>query len=123
MKRLSINIGFITNSSSVIHAFDQELLEDEDVKAFMIAYEIQDGFIGKNLWNRSQCGSVILTEEQRQEAIANLNDEEYGNPNIPEPVVVIYGDEYNTLAREVCDLLSNAAKKLGKGDMGQNDFN
>lgn len=119
MKKLVIQIGFITNSSSVIHWYSKEILEDPDVQAFLKAYEIQDGFVGKNMWYRSACGSFLVTGEQIADAKANLDNPDYGvevgdhlePESVNGGVVVIYGDEHNDLASELNELLREVADK------------
>ena len=121
--RLVINVGFITNSSSVIHWFPKEILNDEDVQAFLKAYQLEDGYVGEDLWYRSACGSFLRTKEQYEEATAKLNDAEYSSAPTVGPVdgshvAVIYGDEHQTIFMELSHLLSTAAERMGLADGG-----
>ena len=64
-KTLRINTGFITNSSSVVHHFPQELWEHPEVQALAKTYGLDtEGYIGKDLWNRARCESVAITQEE-----------------------------------------------------------
>lgn len=107
--------------------FPRSILEDHDVKAFIDAYEIQGGFVGENLWHRGMCGSFVVTEEQRAQAAAELNDPDYGGGKYdlggPDTVAVIYGDEYESIASELSAVLSVAARRMGIGSSGGFDYN
>lgn len=103
--------GFVTNSSSMICWFDRKLLEHPDVRAWVDAYGIGEGFIGTDMWHRGACGSILMTLEQKADAMAELNSADYGDFDLgdnPDEFVVIYGDEYTSLASEFCNVLSNA---------------
>ena len=124
--KLSINSGFITNSSSVVHGFDKELLEDPDVAAFMAKYEIQGGYVN-DVWYRS-CDSIAVTPEQKQNLIEQFASSDYSPRAIPvkpddNQIVVVYGDEYDSLASQLCGLLSSAAKRLERGEIWEDYFN
>lgn len=119
-KRLIINVGFITNSSSAIHWFPKEILEDPDVKAFMDAYGLSGGHVGDNLWHRGYCDTVAITAEQKQAVHTQLSDSEYGghiggsvNPGDDNTFVVIYGDEYLSVTSELADILSRVCAERG----------
>ena len=125
-KQISISIGFVTNSSSVVHHFPRELLDHPKVKAFIEKFELQDGFVGDDLWHRAQCGSFLVTPEQKAKVERDfrgdnhLSDGDYQctGPAIdmdPEQVVLIYGDEYGSIASSLCSLLLNALCEQ-KGD-------
>lgn len=123
--RLSINIGFVTNSSSVVHHFPKELLNDPTVKAFIEAFELSRGFVGEDLWHRGACGTFAVTKEQKAEVQAKLQSINEGRDaddytvNVPgiamddDSVVLIYGDEYSSIASSLSGLMMEAAKKLG----------
>lgn len=115
MKRvLSIVTGFVTNSSSVIHGFDRAVLQDPRVQALMDAYDVRGGFIGPHLGSRSHCTSLIMTPEQQKEATERFVGLEYGgfNPGFAEDMVYcIYGDEYESLASELCHIMREVADK------------
>ena len=120
MRRLTVNIGFITNSSSVIHWFDGAILKDPEVQAFIDAYELSAGSIGENLWNRARCGSLLTTEDQFAQVREDLADE-IGSNNIVQNggvatrnggVAIIYGDEYATIFSELAHVMSEAAERL-----------
>lgn len=119
-KRLIINMGFITNSSSAIHWFPKELLDEPEVKAFMDAYGLGSGYVGDDLWYRSNCETIALTKEQKQEVKGQLTREDYGsrmgdtvNPDDDSQFVIIYGDEYQSVTSELAHLLSEIAAKKG----------
>lgn len=116
-KRLTINVGFITNSSSCVHFFPKALFMDPSVQAFLSAYDLQNGFVGNDLWHRAECTSLLVTQEQKAKAQADLNSSQYsGGPTITcddETVVVIYGDEYDNVAREVNEIMCALAEKQG----------
>jgi hypothetical protein len=115
MKRLTINIGFITNSSSVVHWLPKEILQDEEVKAFLDAYGLAGGTVGDDLWRRDTCSSFIVTPEQAEAANEQLRSSEYSAPvEVPvDAVTVIYGDEYSTVFAELSHVLEAAASRLG----------
>jgi len=96
MKRLSVNIGHITNSSSVVYSFPREVLEDEAVKAILTAYEVPADSIGDNMWYRSECNSFVSTVEGWHEIDEDFRSIEYTSPQYGQPgdVLIIYGDEY-----------------------------
>lgn len=121
-KRLTINVGFITNSSSAVHWFPKELLEEPEVKTFMDAYGLNEGYVGTEMWGRSTCETVALTKAQKQEVKNKLGAEpEYGGASIVDRIdpdsdkdfVVIYGDEHCSVTSELSRLLSDAASKRG----------
>jgi hypothetical protein len=118
-KQISISIGFVTNSSSVVHHFPRELLNHPKVKTFIEKFELQDGFVGDNLWHRDRCGSFLVSADQKAEVARNfsgdnsLSDDDYQckGPAIdmdPDQVVLIYGDEYGSIASSLCSLLIEA---------------
>jgi hypothetical protein len=118
MKVISMVSGFITNSSSVIHFFDMRLLEDTEVSEFFDTYGIHDGILGDDLWYRSQCASLLIGKEMKQDAQDALNNMEYSSNDFDLQVedenigVVIYGDEYTSFASELSFILDTAAAKL-----------
>lgn len=129
--RITIGSGFITNSSSVVHYFDKSLLEDPEVAAFIKAYDLQDGIIGKEMYSRSGCSSFLPTRELKEEARRRFNAamDDYGveshidfGANEDNVVTLVYGDEYYSFASILCKLLSEAADRKGSGDLGSNEF-
>lgn len=108
--RLSINIGFITNSSFAVHHFPKQLLEYPAVRSFLEVYEISRGFVGPDLDDRANCSTVAMTKDQKQKV---------GKDRLPyvdlepEGVLVIYGDEYESVARELAELMRQAAEAMG----------
>lgn len=131
MMRITIGSGFITNSSSVVHYFDKSLLEDPEVAAFIKAYDLQDGVIGREMYSRSNCSSFLPTRELKEEARRRFSAamESYGSEshidfgadddNI---VTLVYGDEYYSFASILCGLLSEAAERKGSGNLGGDEF-
>lgn len=113
--QLTVNTGFITNSSSCVHWFDPRVLKDPDVKQFISKYELADGEVGSGLMNRSSCGSYIPNATKHAEAMAQLAGEEYSPPIGPtydDRVIVIYGDEYQTVFSMLSERMRKAAERL-----------
>ena len=130
-KQISVSIGFVTNSSSVIHHFPRELLEHPQVKAFIEKFELQDGFVGEDLWHLSHCTSFLVTPEQKAGVQERFTHNEYDSrgPGIdmdPNQVVLIYGDEYTSIASSLCSLLKDALCEKAGPDArwgGSNSYN
>lgn len=128
MKVVTVNMGFVTNSSSCVHHFDRRVLDDPNVRAFMEAYNIQGGYVGSNLWNRSQCSSFIVTDAQRVEAQEDIAQVDFSPPSLTvhgqDTVAVIYGDEYSDITSELCNLLRETCVKLyPEWDHGHSEYN
>lgn len=124
--KISVNTGFITNSSSVVHGFDQELLEDPDVAAFIQTYGMSEGFVG-DVWYRSET-TFAVTPEQKQEVREAFSTSEFSSRSIPgdnddDSVIIVYGDEYETITSELANLLYQASQRLGRGNLWSFDFN
>lgn len=115
--RIGINIGFVTNSSSMVYHFPRELLANPEVKAFLNAFELHGGFVGSELWSRDTCTTIAMTKEQKQEVVAKLAESDYCAPpgiNVDDDsVVVIYGDEYQSIASTLARMLCDIAHKTG----------
>ncbi len=126
MKILSANIGFVTNSSSVVYHFPREVVENEDIQAFIKAFEIEEGYVGNHLWNRSSCQTFALTKEQKQEVNAELSDPDYGSGlsvnTEDDSVVMVYGDEYHDITSILIHMMVEVAKKMDVSYTEQ-DFN
>ena len=121
MKRIGINIGFITNSSSCVHHVPRAILDDPEISAFLEAFEVNKGFVGTDLWHRGLCSSLLVTDEQKAEARRQLHDGEYKGPAIPDDpnlVTVIYGDEHESIAHTLMALIE---RKIG--DVPHDDYN
>lgn len=107
--------SFVTNSSSQIVSFSKELLDNPQVKAFLEAFDIVGGYVGSNLWDRGQCGSLIVTDDQTKEANDQLQDPYYTEyataptvelPSTTNKVTAIYGDEYSDdMAYQLVELI------------------
>lgn len=115
--RMSVNIGFITNSSSCVFYFPPEVLQDETVSAFLSSYGLLDGFVSSDVWHRGGCDSLAITSEQKRELYGQLASCEYGSGgHLVDPkaegVYVVYGDEYHNVAHILCNLMSQAYAKL-----------
>lgn len=115
---VSINIGFITNSSSVVHHFPREMLAHPTISAFMVAMGIEDGFVGDNLWDRGGCTTVAITKEQKEEAWEKLQTESEhcrapGIDTKGDDIVLIYGDEYESVAASLAGLMGQVAHEMG----------
>ncbi len=125
-RRVTVNVGFITNSSSCVYYFPKEVLDDPQVKAFIEAHELGDGYLGSHLWSRESCSSFLVTKEQKAEAKSILrnpydDDDKYSDycseaSKVIDPkddgVYVIYGDEYSDTTHVLCRILSNALGRL-----------
>lgn len=125
--RVSMNVGFVTNSSSVVYHFPAEVLQDPKVKAMIEAYELGDGYVGPDMWHRGQCETIALTKDKKKEAQAALHghgyDFEVRVPSVnaeDDSVLIIYGDEYPCLAMQLADLMKQAMG--GNGGYGD-DYN
>lgn len=111
---LGINVGFVTNSSSMVHHFPRQLLDDPKVKAFLEAFGVEHGVVGDNLWHRGACTTIAITKEQKQEVVRAFAEEEYSHPHIDvnsDEVVVIYGDEYTSVANTLAHMLSELCRE------------
>jgi len=129
--RLTVNIGFITNSSFAVYHFPRELLENPKVKAFFDTYELHCGFVGYDVTCRNTAGTIAMTAEQRQEVCDQFQagDEEYADygscyPKIDpndEDILIIFGDEYDDTASNLAYLMREVADELGI-DYGKGDY-
>lgn len=114
---ISFGMGHVTNSSSCIHYLPKEILNHPVVKAFIEAYEIR-GHVGKDIWSRSECGSILFTREQKTEANRDMTQEEYGKPldcDNENEFIVIYGDEYQGIENLFARMCRDVARELGLG--------
>lgn len=117
-RRITVNVGFITNSSSCVYYFPKEVLSDPMVKAFLKAYELEDGYLGSNLQCRDTCASLIVTKAQKGKAKAELTYEgestEASQAIDPDSdgVYVFYGDEYTDTTQILCRIMSEALARL-----------
>lgn len=112
---ITLGLGHTTNSSSCIHFFPKEILKHPLLASFLERYEISGGFVGEDLWMRSTCDSILLTEDQKEEADKDLNSLE-GSPSVvgnPGEFVVIYGDEYSGIAQIFAEMCEDVCKELG----------
>lgn len=113
-KMLGLNIGFITNSSSAVYHFPRSLLAHPKVKKFIETFELSDGFVGSDLWRRDTCTTIAMTREQKKEASAKLADSEYCTPPAidvdDDSVLIIYGDEYESIARSLASVMEEVAR-------------
>lgn len=119
--KISMNMGFVTNSSSVVHHFPKEVLKDPRVQAFLEAFEVQDGFVGVNLWRRSECTTIALTKDQKRKVQDELNNNECESRGLSinaesDEIVIIYGDEYSSIASSLVHLMSEAMAAIHGGD-------
>jgi len=126
---IGINIGFVTNSSSVVYHFPRSLLQEPSIKAFLDAFDLHQGFVGSDLWHRNECATIAMTKEQKQETKKQLHHSDYGEysrlPSIDtedDSVVLVYGDEYESVASMLARLLSDTAEKFGI-TVSRNDYN
>ena len=125
---ISFNIGFVTNSSSAVHHFPKQLMDDPLVKKFMELFDLGPGksVVGKRFFDRSGCSSIAFDTEAKTRIEARMREEGEGYRDIgfepdlppvqtedPDDIVVIYGDEYESLASQFAELLREAAKRLG----------
>ncbi len=122
-RRLSMNLGFVTNSSSMIHHFPKEVLDHPKVRTFMRVFEIEDGFVGQDLWHRGACTTVAVTKEQKKQVQASFTNNEGAfeerGPKISvdsDEVVVIYGDESSSVACSLACLMCEVLAEMKGGD-------
>lgn len=122
MKRIVINNGFVTNSSSCVYQIDRELLEDPEIQEFMDKHGLtESGYIGSNLWHRAQCESVAVTTEEQKQVKESLREAPYSGTAGPgvdpsdDQIVVVYGDEYQGIAQQLVRLIR---KKTGFDPFG-----
>lgn len=121
-KHLSINVGFITNSSSVVHHFPREVLNDPRVQGFLKVFEIENGFIGGNMWHRGDCDTFAITREQKLDVQNALRHSDFGSeysscgPGIDtesDEIVIAYGDEYSNLVHALTALIQKVLEEQG----------
>lgn len=115
---ITLGLGHTTNSSSCIHFFPKEILKHPLLASFLERYEISGGFVGEDLWDRSVCDSLLLTEEQKGLAEKDLKSMEGTRPpsvmgGSQEEFVVIYGDEYSGIASIFAEMCEDVCKDLG----------
>lgn len=126
-KVIGISVGFVTNSSSMVYHFPRKLLEDPTIQTFLKAFEVEEGFIGSDLWHRGECGTFAVTQSQKEQVVKLLGETEYCRPPAidmdPDTVVVIYGDEYPGMASTISGMLRAAAERLGIRDFGGDEYN
>jgi len=124
MKIIGMNVGFITNSSSVVYHFPKEVLEHKSVKHLIESYNIGNGYIGSDMWHRGQCESIATTKETKKALKDQMKSDylslgygdEYYGPQIDDEddsIVIVYGDEYDGLAQELCYAMEEACEELG----------
>ena len=114
MKKLAINTGYTTNSSSRVVHIPKDLLEDPDIQAVLEKYEVEDGYVGDNLWHRAKCETLALTKEQKRKAKDQLQNHGYDHeptaiPRIDvgdeDKAVLVYGDEYNGIVQTILGMI------------------
>lgn len=131
--QLGINIGFVTNSSSMVYHVPKAVLEDPNIKAFLQAFELEEGFVGSDLWSRDTCETFAVTKEQKLEARKKL-DEYWDDPefSIRTPaidveddstVVLIFGDEYPGVVSSLLGLLREVLEKDGGRGLFGDEYN
>lgn len=116
---ISANVGFVTNSSSVIYHFPKEILEDEEVKKFIEDYGLEHGFVGNDLWHRDGCTTLALTKDQKHYVNLGLkgdNEDDYSFYNVSvneesDEIVLIYGDEYESIVHTLARLMKDVANR------------
>lgn len=115
--RIGMNLGFVTNSSSVVYHFPAEVLKDPRVQAFLEGFEVRQGFVGDNMWSREACSSVAFNVEQKEEIRHQMSNNEYAHgPEInteDDSVVIVYDDEYQSLASSLAHLMAEVARQMG----------
>lgn len=121
--RIGINIGFVTNSSSMVYHFPRELLAEPKIQAFLTAMDLHGGFVGSELWSRDTCTTIAMTKEQKQECVRKLAESDYCTPpgisTDDDSVVIIYGDEYQSVASTLAWMLKDIARSKGVDYAGQ----
>ena len=112
---ISATTNFVTNSSSVVHHFPNELLEHPAVKQFMRIFGLTE-YVSDDLWNRGNCDSIAFSKERKLDLIANSKEEDgYYFPGIDvegDTFVTVYGDEYESLASSFTSICQVAAQEM-----------
>ncbi len=123
---ISINVGFVTNSSSVVYHFPKEILEHPDVAAFLSKMSIEDGFVGSDMWDRYRCESFAVTKTQKEAVRSDMlhgSGSEYctgaGINTDTDEVIVVFGDEYPGVAMTLCEIISKAMNREDHYGSGQ----
>lgn len=118
MKRLAINVGFITNSSSCVYCFPQEILDDPEVSGFLNAYGFTQDIVGAG-----HRGSITFVQTEKgwndfDENFRNVNDGYYQTPGEPGDVLVMVGDESpdtKPFVQQILEFLRMRADTIGVG--------
>lgn len=128
--QIGMNIGFITNSSSVVHHVPREIFDHPEIQAFLKAYEADTGFVGSDMWHRGECGSLAVTREQKLDVKNQFEHNCYDahpptnvNPEDDSEVILVYGDEHEDLAYMLAEMLRDVSEKMGKPMGYGRDFN
>ncbi len=123
MMKVSMNIGFVTNSSSCIHHFPSEVLRHPKIQAFLKIFAIEDGFVSEELFDRSLCTTVAVSRDQKAAVQTALNSEDpedlEDGPFIDvesDEVVVIFGDEYDSIAKTLSWMMAEVLTEVYGGD-------
>jgi hypothetical protein len=108
----------------MVYHFPTEILNHPKVKKVLEVFEVSGGFLGRDLWSRKDCGSLLITPEQKKEAREQFGTPSYGSaPAIDDDgVVIVYGDEYKSLASVLCGMFEAICKEMGL-ECTSTDFN
>jgi hypothetical protein len=119
MKIISINIGFVTNSSGLIYHFPKTLLKNPYILEFLRVFEIGNGFIVGDPSYRNG-SSFAVTDEQKEavrKAFAVDADDGFSySPNLDagdDEFIVSFGDEHNSVASTLADLFTEICDAQG----------
>ena len=127
---LSITSGFITNSSSVIYNFPNEMLEFPEVKALFRFYNISmtDGLIPADVWHRSVEGDTVVFNREQKQILVDQTKDMFGdfedmqdmriptfNPEDDSTFTLIASDEAGTIVLAMIHKLDAIARKRGIG--------
>ena len=125
--KFTINVGFITNSSSVVHYLPPELWNHPKIKALFELYG-GDGYVGNYMASRVGCETVAVTPEQKEQALHEYRDVFESGFSLSSTeketgAVIIFGDEYQSLPQLLSSMARDLASEEGIEDGWAFDFN
>ena len=110
----SISLGFVTNSSSMVHHIPSEIMAHPKVRAFLKVWDIEGGVEPEEPWSRDSCTTIALTPEQKRKVKAKFNEPGYEDFRAPpidtedDSTLVIFGDEYRSIASALVHLIEES---------------
>ena len=121
-KQIGINVGFVTNSSSMVFHFPRAVFEAPEIQSFLKKFELEEGFVGEDLWYRgTSCGTLAITPEQKALARSRLVKHAYmeeggyypGIATDTDEVVVVICDETHDRAFIIAEMMKETAERMG----------